>query len=235
MRIMKQGCAVAVLAASISAVGLARSEGRADDPLEAPKSAMTKAKESSAELPQHNPSCMINEPCLCGGTIKTNRLQGPPRFLRRFEVLPPSLQGTLVYFNPNAEGETLRLQEKFAEIFARQDPEPESRWAHFAWLPMQIHVKPFISPGSLRFEWIPNAETNVWRTGWEGVIAGSSEQPDGVEVVVRIWPRMHSTSVKTLLSDYVMETYRFANGRVELIATDAATPRQNLQHFPIMN
>ena len=155
---------------------------------------------------------------------------------RGLQPSPPRYEGSFIRLPPEAKGEAFLVECAFAAAFARQDSQHASRTAHFAWLPEMLHVKAIVvGPGSVRVEWVPGAKPNVWRTGWCGVIQAMDRQPDGsMHVAVKIQPQVFSTTCKSLMADYVVETYRFADGRIELIATDAATPRRNLQHFPIV-
>jgi hypothetical protein len=164
-----------------------------------------------------------------------DRPGGTPRIERLPEPSPPRHEGSFIRLPPEAKGEAFLVERAFASAFARQDPQHVSRTAHFAWLPETLHVKAIVGPGSVGIEWVLGAKPNVWRTGWCGVIQSMDRQPDGsLHVAVKIQPQVFSTAYKSLMADYVIETYRFADGRIELIATDAATPRRNLQGFPIV-
>lgn len=114
---------------------------------------------------------------------------------------------------PKSGGERLRLQTEFAAAFSRQDPQSNNRAAHFAW--------------------IPNHD-RVWQIGWSGSIVAVEGQADGSTLVsIKIYPKLYSKIIKTLVLDYVIEFYRVAGHRIELVASDAAIPKLHLQAFPI--
>ncbi|AMV37754.1 hypothetical protein [Planctomyces sp. SH-PL62] len=135
----------------------------------------------------------------------------PPRLERSFDDL-----GTTITPDPDAGGGSLRFQEGFAAAFARADPSPAERTAHFDWLP--------------HYDGHP-----VWHVGWLGEISRTERRGDGSWIVrIQLKPNLHSDGgLKTLLLDYVEETYRVEGEAFELIDSDAATPRPKLQVFPL--
>ncbi|MDG3005003.1 hypothetical protein [Paludisphaera mucosa] len=124
---------------------------------------------------------------------------------------------TAVRIDPEARGEDLRFQEHFAAALARSDPRPPQRTAHFDWLP--------------HFDEIPT----VYHAGWDGTIVQVEPQGDGSRLVkVRMTPALSSMALKTLMFDYVEETYRVKGDAIELVGSDAETPRPRHQTFPVM-
>ncbi|WP_165252091.1 hypothetical protein [Paludisphaera soli] len=115
----------------------------------------------------------------------------------------------------DARGEALRFQEGFAAAFAEADSRPPERAAHFNWLP---HYD----------------DHTVRHAGWRGEIRRAERQGDGSwRVEVRMTPLLRSTTLKTLILDYVEETYRVRGDAIEQVGSDAATPRPQLQAFPV--
>lgn len=121
---------------------------------------------------------------------------------------------TVVRPAPEASGKALGIQEEFAAIFARADPRPPERTAHFDWLP---HYD-----GHL-----------VRHVGWHGAIKRVEPQGDGSWLAtIHVSPLLDCRSFKTMVWDHVEETYRVKGDAIELVASDAATPKPHLQGFP---
>ncbi len=140
----------------------------------------------------------------------------PEARIRRGLGLPADDFRTAIRPSPDARGESLRVQEAFAAAFAAADPRPPERSAHFDWLP--------------QFEGYP-----VRHAGWFGEVVRADPQADGAWLVaVRVKPALRSTSLKTLILDFVEETYRVRRDAIEPVGSDAATPRPELQAFPLI-
>lgn len=126
----------------------------------------------------------------------------------------PDDVGTQVVTEKSAEGESRRFQEAFAARFAEVDPRPPGRTAHYDWLP---HYDAFL----------------VRHIGWHAVIRRVETRDDGARLVtLHLFPNLYSTNIKTMVMDYVEETYRVQGDAIVLVATDAATPKPRLQGFP---
>jgi hypothetical protein len=127
----------------------------------------------------------------------------------------PDYQGTIIEPNRDAKGETLRVQKRFASLFAGVDPCPKERTAHFDWLPHFV-------------------DHPVRNLGWRGNILESKPESEGIWLIkIRLYPSLYSNSLKTLVLDNVEETYRMKGEVVQLVASDASTPKKQYQHFPM--
>jgi hypothetical protein len=130
------------------------------------------------------------------------------------ERLAPS--GVEVIRAKGLEGETARAQDKFAMLFPEADPDPLARVEHFAWLP--------------HYDDHPVA----WNSGWRAeIVRVEAATPGAWRIVVRMQPRLRTTGLKTLLADFVEETYRLDGESLELIGSDAETPKPKSQVFPL--
>lgn len=124
-------------------------------------------------------------------------------------------RGTKIVPNPEATGEALKLQEKFAAAMARADPVPEGRRAHFAWLDENEYVRRF----------------RMTRMGWYGGIKSVEPRPGGgwvVRIVIRPWLYI---PFRGTMPDNVEETYDYVGGRLHMTQSDAADAKPNLQRF----
>jgi hypothetical protein len=129
----------------------------------------------------------------------------------------PRWVGTKINLHPDAKGDVLAVQKRFATAMATNDPLPKSRTDHFAWLNNTDHMK----DGRLR------------QIGWYGGIVGVEESPNGGwNVKLQIQPWIYSPTDRGALFDNVVETYRFDGQDIQLIDTDAAIPKTALQVFP---
>lgn len=125
----------------------------------------------------------------------------------------PQYVGTRIIVNPDATGNQKALQKTLAAAFNKLDPCPNSRPAHFQWLPRFDHVR---------------------HLGWSGqVIAAESRQDGSYLMKIQIRPYLASPIMKTSIIDYVEETYVYALGRMQLVATDAEVAKPRLRVFPI--
>jgi hypothetical protein len=132
---------------------------------------------------------------------------------------PPSYRGTKIVPTQGVTGDLLKVQNEFAAVMARDDPDPEDRKSHFAWLDKNEYVRRYDVP----------------RIGWYGGVLGYEPRPGGgwfVKVVIRPW--LYSMSLKTLLTDSVEETHEFAEGRLHLVESNAAIAKPGCQVFPVI-
>ncbi|MDX2037103.1 MAG: hypothetical protein SFX72_10660 [Isosphaeraceae bacterium] len=126
-------------------------------------------------------------------------------------------RGTKIVTHPDARGEMLELQREIAQALSNRNLRPPARDAHFAWLQDQ----PLLRDGTVRF------------IGWHGgIVDVAPAGPETWVVKVHIYPWLAAVSMKTAQPDHVVETYRYSKGRVELIASDAETPKPQLRIFP---
>ncbi len=146
------------------------------------------------------------------GLIPVYILGGDPH--PRLHVPPtPPYQGTHLVPHQEARGEMLQFQRRFVERFAKVDPQPEERHAHFRWIPKIDGLS---------------------RIGWSGSVVEAQQQPDGgVLVKIHIRPHLYHHAIRTLQMDYVEEIYHVAGGEIRLVHSDAAVPKPRLQGFPI--
>jgi|GEM_PF-5460876 len=156
-----------------------------------------------------------------GGTVGGGIGGGLGRAERpRFVPAPhPSYQGTKIYPEPKATGESLKVQKEFAAVMARDNPKAQGREAHFAWLEKNEYVRRF----------------DVRQIGWTGSVLDCTPRPEGGWVVkVTIHPWLSSRRLRhTLMGDSVQETWEFVGGQVRLLETNAATIRPDRQIFPV--
>lgn len=142
-----------------------------------------------------------------GGALPPPQLP-PPR-------VDPGDRGSKVGLKQGLEGDAARAQETFAALFPKLDPLPPDREAHFDWLP--------------HYEDHP-----VWKIGWWAVVEKvEPDRGDAWTVRVRLYPRLRSRVFKTLILDYVEETYQVEGETIRLIDSDAKTPKPRHQGFPV--
>ena len=121
----------------------------------------------------------------------------------------PDFVPTQIVPQKGAKGEMLAFQQKLLPAFARNDPMPASRSAHFAWL---------------------NNHTNARIFGWCGTVTGAEVQPDSSVIVnIEFHPKTDITGMRGYVPDYVMEKYHVSNGVLNLIDTDAAINNPAIQ------
>lgn len=147
------------------------------------------------------------------GLAPVTVLGGYPAAQQLAPEAPPKFEGSNVVVDPKAQGDGLRIQHKFADVFRRSDPVPPSRAAHFAWIPRLAHLH---------------------HVGWSGIIVGTEQRQDGSAIVkIRIHPYLVSRVMKTYMSDYVEETYFFSGEGIRLLGSDAAVEKPHLRGFPV--
>jgi len=113
------------------------------------------------------------------------------------------------------EADLQAAQEMFAECYPKQDPDPMSRSAHFDWVPVYD-------------------DHPVHNLGWEARVEEVDRIQDGqYRIVVRLTPRLRSSHIKTLICDFVEETYEIKGKDIRFVGSDAAVPRKHLQKFPV--
>lgn len=138
-----------------------------------------------------------------------------PRRKPLAERLAPS--GVRVIPAKDLPHESEMAQERFARLFPKADPAPVTRMEHFDWFP--------------HYDNVPVA----WNSGWRAEVVGVEPiKPGEWKVTVRMKPRLYSTGFQTLIHDYVEETYRMHGESIELIGSDAETPKTEFQAFPVL-
>jgi hypothetical protein len=132
---------------------------------------------------------------------------------------PPAYRGTKIVPAREATGELLKVQDEFAAVMARDDPNPGDRKAHFAWLDKNEYVRRY----------------DVRQIGWYGAVLRCKPRAGGgwlVKVVIRPW--LDTVSLNTVLSDSVEETYEFVGVRTRLVESNAAIAKPAHQVFPVI-
>jgi len=130
------------------------------------------------------------------------------------ERLAPS--GVKVFPAKDLPYESEMAQERFTRLFSKADPAPVARTEHFDWFP--------------HYDDHPVA----WNSGWRAEVVGVEPiKPGAWKVTIRMQPELSTTGFLTLMGDYVEETYRLHGESIELIGSDAETPKPKLQGFPV--
>lgn len=145
------------------------------------------------------------------GLVPITRIGGGPA-LYTPEVAPPRNMGSVIAMNPDLKGKAPDIQKKFADVFFHFDPLPADRSTHFSWLLKR---------------------DDALQVGWAGHIEALEPRRQGWLVKIRISPQLYSLTMKTLIYDYVEETYFFDKNGVELITSDAQIPKPEHHKFPV--
>lgn len=127
-------------------------------------------------------------------------------------LLPePDIIETMIWPNPNAAGDTKELQSRVAKLLSRFDEPYAERALHFSWLQNDPYFQQIRGRVS----------------GWAGIVKDVEQLPgDGWVATVRVSPRIYPQS-RAILLDYVEETYRFQNGKLARIASDAIEKKRD--------
>jgi|GEM_PF-3591185 len=120
----------------------------------------------------------------------------------------PTPRGNAFFPNNNASGESKEFQKKVAKILDHLCASNQARLEHFAWVSTNDIV-------------LKNDSELI---GWDGVILEAEEwSSNGWTAKVRVRPRLSRVGRADVV-DYVDETYRYQNGRLILVDTDAGRP-----------
>jgi hypothetical protein len=131
--------------------------------------------------------------------------QGPPPV--------PEYKGSYLQIDRRVKGDLRAFEERFAAMFLHQDPQPESRKAHFSWIPF--------SPA-------------LHQIGWGGAITDAQVLADqSVVVTIKIQPWLFSNSRASIISDFVREKYLVSEGKFVLLDTDSNDTTNHYHGFPI--
>jgi len=174
---------------------------------------MAKTEENLAAIEAARPVLVAEAAGNLGGGLGSS---APPP-----EASPaPSDRGTTIVPTKGATGDLLEAQNEFAAAMLRNDPKPEARKTHFAWLEKNEYVRRY----------------DVRQVGWYGAILACEPRPAGGWLIkVSIAPWLVTTRLRrTLLSDRVEETYEFVGGRIRLVESDAALAKPERQRFPAL-
>jgi len=143
------------------------------------------------------------------GLVPLVRVGLPPKEDHSKGPRMPDFAPTEIVPQPKVSGEMLAFQQKLSPAFAASDPIPPSRIHHFAWLKGHPNVRIF---------------------GWYGTVTGAQVQEDSsVIVAIEFHAMTDITGQRALVRDYVTERYLVANGRLQLIDTDAAISNPSIQ------
>jgi hypothetical protein len=131
---------------------------------------------------------------------------------------PPAYRGTKIVPAQGVTSELLKVQNEFAAMMARDDPNPKDRKSHFAWLDRNEIIRRY----------------DVRRIGWYGGVLGCAPRPGGgwlVKVAIRPW--LYTMTFRhSYVVDTVEETYEFVGDRAHLVESNAAIAKPELQVFP---
>ncbi|WP_406700895.1 hypothetical protein V5E97_19080 [Singulisphaera sp. Ch08] len=119
--------------------------------------------------------------------------------------------------DPNVPEGSKELQKNIAEVLRRLSTPYPSRIAHFAWLNTNPDWQKF----------------GVRLAGWNGMIVKANELADNVWIAkVHVRPCTVAAG-RSLVYDYVEEVYRYQNGKLILIETDAGVPKPDKQRLAL--